>query len=324
VRPPAVSVALCTYNGERFIEAQLLSILGQSRRPDELVIADDGSTDGTLSRVREIADRAGDLPVKILGPAGRLGVTKNFERAVDACTGDLIVLADQDDVWHEYRIQTALQRFVDDPRLLLAHSDARLVDASGSPAGMSLLDSLRVSGSERRAIRAGHAFEILLRRNVATGATIMFRRDLLAPALPFADGWVHDEWLAIIAAVGGEVTLIESPLIDYRQHDTNQIGVKKPTLGYLIGRMVGRRGDRYRQLAERSSALVERLERNGATVPVLERARAKARFEAKRAAYPDSRIARVPPVGREFLAGSYRRYSSQRNLDVVRDLLQPT
>jgi glycosyltransferase involved in cell wall biosynthesis len=323
MRSPTVSVALCTFNGARFIEAQLGSIFSQSRRPDEIVVADDGSTDGTVDRVRALTERAGGLPVKLLGPSQRLGVTKNFERAVEACTGDLIVLADQDDVWREDRIQTALELFVDDPHLLLAHSDARLVDASGSPADLSLLDSLRVSRRERHAIRAGHAFELLVRRNVATGATIMFRSELLAPALPFPAGWVHDEWLAVIAAATGTVTLIEAPLIDYRQHDANQIGVSKPTLGYLAGRMMGRRDGRYRQLAERATALVERLERNDAPPQVLGRARAKALFEAKRAAYPDPRIARVPPVVREFFAGSYRRYSSQRNLDVARDLLQP-
>jgi hypothetical protein len=144
---------------------------------------------------------------------------------------------------------------------------------------------------------------------------------LLASTLPFPTEWVHDEWLAIVAAATGEVRLLDEPLIDYRQHDENAIGAGKPTLGYRFGRMIAPRGTRYADLAARSAVLTARLD----SLDVPERwrtlAQAKAAFEARRAAYPKSRLARVGAVLHE--RRSYSTLSSQGSLDVVRDLIQP-
>ncbi|MCW4385015.1 glycosyltransferase family 2 protein [Salinibacterium sp. SYSU T00001] len=319
-----VSVALATYNGERFVAEQVTSILTQSRPPTELVVADDGSTDATLDVIRDVHGRLGaSVALRVLEAEGRLGVTANFERALRACTGELIALSDQDDVWHPDRLAAAVPSFEVRPELLLQHSDARLVDGEGSPIGAGLLDALWVSPGERREIAEGRAFEANLRRNLVTGATVLLRRSLLEHALPIPDSWVHDEWLAIVAASTGQVELLDAALIDYRQHGGNQIGATKPTLRYRIGRMLEPRGDRYERLARRAQALAERLE----TLPVSpERrgaARDRARFDRVRAGLSRHRVARLGPVLREYRAGSYRRLSSQGTLDVARDLLQP-
>jgi glycosyltransferase involved in cell wall biosynthesis len=320
----SISVALATFNGEQFIAEQVRTILTQTRRPDELVVADDGSTDSTLDIIRRSHDALGEgVTLRILEPGDRLGVTKNFERAVVACTGELIVLSDQDDAWHEDRLEVASASFERRPGLLLQHADADLVAGDGSPLGLGLLEALWVSDAERNEIATGRAFEANLRRNLVTGATVMFSASLLESALPFPESWVHDEWLAIIAAATGEVELLDAPLIDYRQHGGNQIGASKPTLRYRIGRMLEERGDRYERLARRAAALAERLE----TLPVapdrLAAARDRARFDQVRAGLPRRRLARLGPVLREHRAGSYRRLSSQGTLDVIRDLLQP-
>jgi glycosyltransferase involved in cell wall biosynthesis len=322
----SVSVALCTFNGARFVVAQAESILRQTALPLEVVLSDDGSSDGTVDRVREVFESHPEAGVSlvVLRSESPLGVTKNFERAVRKCRGDIIVLADQDDVWVPDRVADAVQAFEGRPDLLLRHGDARLVDEKGRPTGSTLLGALRVSERDVQAIAEGRAFETYIRRNIATGATLAFRRSLLEFALPFPVEWVHDEWLAIIAAATGAVELTKKPLIDYRQHSTNQIGVQDPTLRYRLRRMFQASGGRYEQLARRSVLLVDRLIALDVSAPILTLAEAKSDFERARALYPSHRAARLLPVTRQFLAGYYSTLSSQRNLDVVRDLVQPT
>lgn len=319
-----VSVAMCTYNGARYVGEQLGSILDQTNRPNEIVIADDGSTDGTLGVVREIwtERQPGDVSLNILAQGARLGVTANFQRAIDATRGDLVALSDQDDVWHPERLSLASAAFRADESLLLQNSDARLVDASGRPLGMTLLDALRVSAVEHDEIDRGQAFHAYIRRNLVTGATVMFRRSLMAAAAPFPSEWVHDEWLAIIAAATGRVMLSDVALIDYRQHGSNAIGVASPTLGYRIGRMLEPRADRYARLSARATVLVAKLQILGVDASIVDLAVEKERFEAVRASLPAFRPARVAAVLRELRAGSYSRLSSQGIADVVRDLVQ--
>src|SRR5215217_714545 len=92
------SVAMCTYNGARFVAEQLASIAAQTRPPDELVVCDDRSTDATIAYVREFA-RTAPFPVRIFENEKNVGSTKNFERALELCEGDFIAFGDQDDVW---------------------------------------------------------------------------------------------------------------------------------------------------------------------------------------------------------------------------------
>lgn len=320
---PVISVALCTYNSSRFVEIQLRSILSQSILPFEIVISDDGSTDDTLNIVRVVCSKVPSVRLRVITGTESLGVTANFERAVRACVGDLIVLCDHDDYWQPRRIETALQGFSDDEHLLFQHTDARLIDEVGAPLGVSLFQALGVSPAERELIDSGHAFSAYLRRNVATGATAMFRRSLLESALPFPKEWVHDEWLAVVASIVGRVQVLDDQLIDYRQHGRNQIGVKKPTLRYRVGRMLEPRGRRYEELALRSRRLLERLPDLNPSESVLLLVRRKVNFEADRSRLPRNRLARVSRVWHHYRAGSYATLSSQGDLDVVRDLIQP-
>jgi glycosyltransferase involved in cell wall biosynthesis len=322
----SVSVALCTFNSADFLVEQVRSILSQPQPPGELVVADDGSVDATHELLLAAFERYGSPRTELRWLAAQpqpLGVARNFERALLATSGDLVALSDHDDVWHDDRLARSTELFEVDPDLLLLHSDARLVDAVGHPLGLGLFEALGVSARERAELESGRAFDTYIRRNLATGATVMLRRSLLDFAVPFGAGWVHDEWLAIVAAAVGRVQVVERQLIDYRQHDANQIGVKKPTLAYKAGRMLEGRGSRYRLLRERSDTLVERLESLRVGEQRLKLARDKARFESIRAELPAARWGRLGPVLREFFAGSYRRLSSQGDLDVFRDLLQP-
>jgi len=320
-----VSVALCTYNGASYIAEQIESILNQELVPTEIVLADDGSTDGTveLARGAYAAHPQTTVKLRVLPPEAHLGVTRNFERAVLAVENELVALCDQDDVWRPDRLSAAMLSFDRDSSLLLQHSDATLIDAAGYPVGSTLLNALRLSPHERREIAEGQAFSAYIRRNLVTGATVLFRRRLLEAAIPFPRGWVHDEWLAILAAALGSVELLEEPLIGYRQHGSNQIGVSAPTLRYRLRRMFEPRAERYEILSRRADILLDRLIQLNAPSAVIASAADKARFEHVRAALPRRRFARVCTVVSEGRRGSYERLSSQGNRDMVRDLLQP-
>ncbi len=324
-----LSVALCTHNGAAFVREQVASILGQMHRPDELVLSDDASTDGTVDIVESVvrewqsAHPDAKLDLHVLRNETALGVTANFEQALAACTGDLIALSDQDDVWHRERLSIMVEEFADRPGLLLLASDALLVDAEGSSTG-SLLDTLGVSAAERRAVHDGNGLDVLLRRNIVTGATMIVRRELVERARPFPPSWVHDEWLAMIAAVTGDLDLLEQALVDYRQHGGNQIGATSLDLAGKFGRLRATRTARNLRLLARAEALHDRVEVLEPPLPADVQAgiTAKLAHERMRSALPASRMQRIRPVIREWRAGAYARYGLGLQ-DVLRDLVQP-
>lgn len=323
--PPTVSVVLCTFDGARYVERQVESILTQSRPIDELVVSDDGSSDDTVERVRAVHARlAPELPLVLLQNERPLGVVGNFEQAMRAAHGGLIALADQDDVWHPHRIRSAVDAFAADPGLMVVHSDAALVDAAEAPLGGSLLDALEVADDDRAALRSGDAFGVLLRRNLATGTTMTLDARLLPVAIPFPPDWVHDEWLAAVGAAIGRLRLIETPLVDYRQHGGNQIGASSLTASSAIARLRTSRTARNKRLLERATALAERMPELQPS-PGAERVRLaqqKLAHERRRSAYPASRLRRIAPVWRAWRAGGYRRFGLGAQ-DVLRDLVQP-
>ena len=326
----SISVALCTYNGARFVAEQVRSILAQRPAPFELVVGDDDSTDDTIAIIeREVeAARKADPDVRtelvVRRHAPGLGVVGNFADALGACRGDLIALSDQDDVWAPVKFARLVPLFVADARLQLVHTDARLVDAAGDPLGLTLLAALEATPAEREGLANGDAFAVLLRRNLVTGATVMLRRELVAQAAPFPPEWVHDEWLAAIAAAQSPhaLRLVPEPLIDYRQHGANEIGARRPTMADRWAKLREPRDGRAPLLAERTRLLAERAEALGVPAERLAQAQAKHAHEARRRDLPRWQPARIPGIIAGLVAGRYGRYS-RGAIDVLRDLVQP-
>jgi glycosyltransferase involved in cell wall biosynthesis len=155
-----ISVALCMYQGSAWIQEQLASVAAQTRPPDEVVVCDDASHDDGCALVRAFAARA-PFPVRLYENPGNLGFVKNFERAIGLCSGDVIALCDQDDVWAPEKLETLERAFADDPRLGLCFSDAELVAADLSGTGKSLWDAV-FSRAERREV---HAAQLHCRRH---------------------------------------------------------------------------------------------------------------------------------------------------------------
>lgn len=315
----SVSVALCTHNGERYIGEQIDSILNQTLAVDEIVIGDDASSDATLSIVRErLRDSAIKLVIREHVPP--LGVRDNFADAIAATTGDVVFLCDQDDIWHPTKVERLLEMLHDGA--LMVHSDARLVDGDGQPLGADLLDTLRVTAWEKQRLVDGHGYEVLLRRNLVTGATAALNGPFARQAMPIPQGWIHDEWLAMLAAVDGGLRLLPEALTDYRQHGNNQIGARKISYLEKAMRVISAEDQDDRRRFERARSLAQVASERQLGTPQQRQDLAQAvRHQRGRVNLPNARLARVVPIVREWRRGRYQRYS-RGILTALRDVLQ--
>ena len=223
-----LSIALCTYNGTLYLKEQLESIAAQSRPPDELVISDDHSTDDTPRLIEEFAATAG-FPVHLSVNESNLGTAKNFEKAIDLCRGDVILLSDQDDVWHSDKLESVERIFELKPELSLVFSNAELVDETLRVFDETLFDRLQFNGRKQRMVRSGQALDVQLRENLVCGCTMAFRANLKELVLPISgDGpLVHDGWIVLLIAAAGEIDFINQPLLKYRQHSAQESRVTK-------------------------------------------------------------------------------------------------
>lgn len=310
-RPYRLSAVVGTYQGERFLREQLRSILEQSVALDEIVITDDDSRDSTLAVAESVMADSG-IPFRILRAERNVGVGKNFERGLRESSGQIVFLADQDDVWRPDKVERMLEEFSRRPELDLLFTDARLINGDGNSLHQTLFRSLGIAYAERRRVKTDRAFYALLRRNVATGATIAVRRTVVQRALPIPDGWLHDEWLAVVAAASGRIDFLDDPLTDYRQHDRNHIGSGRNDLGSVVKKLKSCRRCFNCELARRTELQIERL---CAFEPPVSQSRiaslqSKLRHLQRRCKLPRARLARLPTVIGECLNGGYRRYSS--------------
>jgi glycosyltransferase involved in cell wall biosynthesis len=230
-----LSVAICTYNGAKYLKDQLVSLEQQSRRPDEVIVSDDCSTDSTVDIVTAFASRAA-FQVHLYVNTRNLGTTKNFEGAIRRCTGDIVALSDQDDFWLPHKLHRLEREFLARPDIGCVFSDAELTDQHLQSLGHNLWTVIRLGRSEFASFQQGNGLAVLLRRNVATGATMAFRANLREVLLPIPSGWIHDEWIATVTASVSKITAIDERLIKYRQHSSNQIGATRKTLSATIER----------------------------------------------------------------------------------------
>lgn len=230
-----VSVAMCTFNGERFLEEQLDSLLRQVNRPAELVICDDASTDDTVE-ILECFARQAPFPVRLLVNWKRVGIRRNFERALSLCNGPYIALADQDDIWTEERLAKSLHEIkrievtYGQSTPTLVHSDMTVVDKDDRIIHPSYFLRRGLARSHREPLKE------LIAQNYVTGCTTLMNRALLSLALPMPPvAALHDWWIALVAAATGVVYTINRPLVRYRAHGGNAVGAKKrESLAFLL------------------------------------------------------------------------------------------
>lgn len=319
-----ISIALCTYNGTRFLNEQLSSIAAQTRLPDEIVVCDDCSDDGTWEILEAFSQKAA-CPVKYYRNQHRLGSTKNFEKAVSLCSGDLIALCDQDDVWMPHKLEIMERKFLESPAVDAVFSNGDVVDEKLSPLGYTLWEHIGFHHGKQKKMGDGHQLGVLLKHVIVTGATLIFRSSLKEFILPIPSEWVQDAWIALLAAAGEGLGFVSTPLILYRQHGKNQIGAKYRgfTERFNESLNINRRNyysgelSRYEEALKRASANIQHV--SPGSLNLLE---AKLLHLRKRSGLPASRVLRVIPVMTELLSLGYHRFSFSWQV-AVKDLLLP-
>lgn len=312
-----ISVALCTYNGAAYLPVQLASIAAQQRCPDEVVIVDDASHDASVELVRAFA-AAAPFPVRIFVNETNRGSVGSFERAIAACDGEIIVLADQDDRWRADKLAT-IEQAMADPSVGLVFSDAQLVDEQLASLGTRLWERIEFTPREQRRFAHDRGFEVLLYRSVVTGATAAFRSDFRSVILPMPSlevgVWTHDGWIALLVAAYARVVPIAEPLIDYRQHARQQVGAVVQRPGSLTRRLAlarERRRSGFKREHRHYQWAYERLQAFQAGLPAdqLRLIAAKIAFLAERTTLPEARLRRIGPVWRNLRRRRYQQFGA--------------
>lgn len=316
-----ISVAMATYNGARYLSEQLASFAAQTRLPDELVVCDDGSTDGTPALVDAFAAHA-PFAVRLHRNPANLGYNRNFAQVIGLCTGDTIFVSDQDDVWYPHKIATMAALMDRHPDAMVATCDQDIADANGRATGSTVLGNIRT-------LRFSDAmFE--------PGCCTALRREWLKMVAPFpGDAVPYDHWLTVFAVLLGRRHLHDAPLQLYRRHASNTSGsvfaAENASAMTLVAssRKIDIRPE-YRDRIAGNRLIADRLRERRDVVRVLgsadRLADALAELGSESSAYARRlatldrpRFARLPGVARMLTDGTYRRFSGVRS--AIKDLV---
>ncbi|NUA29697.1 glycosyltransferase family 2 protein [Cupriavidus basilensis] len=256
-RKPLVSVALATYNGERYLPEFLASLANQTMREFEVVASDDCSTDGTEDVLK---NNNLCLSIRVFSSATRLGIVGNFSKALVSCKAKHIALADQDDFWHPDKLEKMMRRMRDLERLhgdsipILVFSDINVVDSELLSLGESFFRNGRKSSNCKK-------LSDFLLSNHIPGCSMLINRALLDRSSPVPDAArMHDWWISMVAASFGVISYLDESLMDYRQHDGNAVGARMGADG--IGNRLKRFFISERTEAERSAVHSKRIRAN--------------------------------------------------------------
>ncbi len=218
----SISIAMCTFNGERFLDEQLNSLRNQSLLPAELVICDDGSSDRTEEIVKLFA-RSAPFAVRWVRNETQLGYRRNFIKAAGLCSSDLTAFCDQDDIWHADKLYRTSLPF-DDAEVMMTYHSAGLIDAEGNYIGeyndrAPLINPIQPPYFDPWLFGLG--FTLTFRKTLGVANYLWpISKDYYGAEKPLA----HDQWYFFIATALGRVVYIDEPLADYRQHDRNLFG----------------------------------------------------------------------------------------------------
>ena len=307
-----VSIAMTTCNGSAFVAEQLDSFARQTRLPDELVVCDDCSSDDTVDRLEAFAAYA-PFEVRIERNPENLTTTANFGKAVGLCRGEVIFLADQDDVWRPAKIERMAGLLAEDAEAGAVFCNARVVNQALEPLGHDLWQALMFRRAERTKVRAGRAIEVFARHVVAAGMTLAFRsayRDLYMPFPSLHD--CHDAWISFLIACVAPVRMVPETLVDYRVHGENQFGLRKLPLSEQLEKARWQLASGiFRHGVVFFTSVRDRLHESGRDLDpaVLALIEQKIRHCRSRDGMAPRLGARLPAIAREALSGRYWRFS---------------
>lgn len=212
--PPLVSVALCTYNGEKFLKEQLESLIFQTYKQLEIVIVDDRSTDKTYDILSIYKNRCSKI--RLYQNDSNIGYIKNFEKVIRLCKGDFIALCDQDDVWDLKKVNHLVQNIKSN---VLIYHDSDFIDEDGHMIGKKLSNVVN--------FYTGDKPEAFIFFNCISSHAILFRKELIDYLFPFPEAGFHDAWIGYVACNLGPLSLFNECLVKYRQHHHSATDILK-------------------------------------------------------------------------------------------------
>lgn len=220
-----ISVAVATYNGEKYIEKQLKSICDQTRRADEIVIVDDGSKDSTVAIVQDYMSKYPECNIRLFINETNLGYKKNFHKAMSLCEGDIIFLSDQDDIWKENKVDVLARLLEGNSNISLVSSSFVQIDSDGKEVSSNKSAYMRKMDEDKL---YSVPLEDLIFHNVSQGCAMAFRKEIRDLFLQhFVEELPHDWILNVIAAMNKTCYYLNSPMFFYRLHDKNTIGLNE-------------------------------------------------------------------------------------------------
>lgn len=221
-----ISIAMTTYNGAQFVEAQLRSILEQTRQADEIIICDDGSKDDTVNIIRHVMQTSGTDRIRLVENEQNLGYIRNFYKAISLTKGDYIFLADQDDIWHREKLEKSLA-IMERTGAAAICTRSRLIDRDGQEMDENAFIISVLLSRLKEELGPVSFFDLVI-ENVAQGCTYCFTKEVRAKYLALnSQQLIHDHQILFIASLVGKVYVCREAMIDYRIHGTNSAGLQK-------------------------------------------------------------------------------------------------
>lgn len=211
---PLISIALCTYNGAKYLNEQLTSIVNQTYPNIEIVIVDDGSVDDTIAIIQTFKKSYDNI--KLYQNIQNLGFNKNFEKAINLTTGDYIAISDQDDIWELNKLELLLDHIGDN---WLIFSNSIFVDGQHNPLNKTLLKPTFELGKRD--------FRSLLFYNFVTGHTVLFKRSFISYVLPIPNSGYYDWWMGFIALYHQKIAYLNKNLTQHRIHSNSVMNKKE-------------------------------------------------------------------------------------------------
>ena len=312
-----ISVALCTYNGTKFLKEQLETIISQTHSIDELVVCDDCSTDGTIELVQKLTQNT-TFKTIIEVNKENVGSTRNFEKAISLCSYNTIFFSDQDDSWQPDKVAKMMAFLDENPLKDAVFSNAGIIDQMSNSTHQTLWDSIGFDKNQQEKWQRGEAYQILYQGFVVTGATLAIRKSAVLKLMPFPSihkNLIHDGWIALALSLQNKIGFIDENLISYRIHAQQQVGIgQEKKFITFKNRFLRPREEKILPIIEKYNyfealyGLLSSLSSISKTqLDYLENI--KNHFYT-RSNLPTDRLQRFAPVIREWRIGRYR-YSSQ-------------
>ncbi len=218
-----IDILLATYNGEKYLEEQLNSILSQTYSNFRLIISDDCSKDNTRAIIEEYAKN--DSRIEYYFQEKNIGLVKNFEFLLTKVENEVYALSDQDDVWLPQKIEKSLEKMKQE-KADLVFTDLEIVDKNLKTINKSFNDYMKL----KKKINKCHNYELVYLYNCVTGCTLLSKKKFLEKILPIPNESkhiCHDYWIALIVSMYGKIAYLDKSYIKYRQHGKNQVGIGK-------------------------------------------------------------------------------------------------